>query len=281
MIDGDQGQDRGQDDGVVNRRVEIATLTPHPRNYNTHPEPQLRKIRASIARFGQVRSIVVQEGAPGKYLIVAGHGFVEAATKEGKRTLRADVIPADWSPAQVEGYLMADNLTARDAEPDDEMLADMLEEQANAGYDLASVGSSRDELDELLDSLTNETERNGEGGEESDDANAPSDGSLLALLNVTIADPSHKVQAGQVWELGPHLLFCCDVATQWGQFKDALDGEGTQLAVYAGPLVALSNKAQTGRVVLVQPDTYIAGHILDRYAEVNGDDSVRCRNADQ
>src|SRR5260221_407953 len=100
-------------DDITNAVVAIDALKAHPRNYKRHPEQQIGRLATSITRFGQVRSIVVQEGAGGRYVIVAGHGLVEAAKRENLTELRADIIPASWTPEQVEGYLIADNELSR------------------------------------------------------------------------------------------------------------------------------------------------------------------------
>lgn len=139
--------------GVQHATVALDQLTPHPRNYRSHPESQVARLSASLARFGQVRSIVVQEGADGRYLLVAGHGLAQAARERGLTELRADVIPATWTPAQVEGYLITDNETTRGADDDLVALAALLEEQQAAGYDLDALGYSGDELATLLEEL--------------------------------------------------------------------------------------------------------------------------------
>ena len=118
---------------VTHATVPLDALHPHPRNYRNHPESQIGRLAASLARFGQVRSVVVQQGADGRYLIVAGHGLAEAARREGLTELHADVIPAHWTPEQIEGYLIADNESSREAEDDLTQLAAMLEEPRAAG----------------------------------------------------------------------------------------------------------------------------------------------------
>jgi ParB-like chromosome segregation protein Spo0J len=157
---------------IVNKVIPIDALKPHPRNYKLHPEKQLGRLRASVARFGQVRSVVAQEGANGKYLLVAGHGLTKAAREEGLKELRVDVIPADWTPEQVEGYLVADNLLGATAEDDNTLLAEILQEQANLDYDLASLGSSQEDLDALLAMLAEDAlgdmPQPGGGGDEFD-----------------------------------------------------------------------------------------------------------------
>lgn len=142
---------------VQHATVALDALTPHPRNYRRHPESQVARLEASLARFGQVRSIVVQEGADGRYLLVAGHGLAEAARAQGLTELRADVIPASWTPQQVEGYLIADNESARGADDDLVALAQLLEEQQGAGEALAALGYSDEDLAALLETLAAET----------------------------------------------------------------------------------------------------------------------------
>jgi ParB-like chromosome segregation protein Spo0J len=137
---------------ILHEVVAIETLAAHPRNYRRHPQEQIDRLRASLKRFGQVRSIVVQRGVDA-FLMVAGHGVVEAAREEGYTTLRADVIPATWTQEQIEGYLIADNEHARNADDDQLLLAQMLQEQADAGADILSLGYSTDELDALLQEL--------------------------------------------------------------------------------------------------------------------------------
>src|SRR5487761_2447366 len=139
--------------GVTHAVVQIDALAPHPRNYRKHPDQQINNLAASLVRFSQVRSIVVQEGADGRYLIVAGHGLVEAARREGYTERRADVIPATWNATAIEGYLVADNELSRGAQDDQTALAALLQEQANAGEHLESLGYSGDELAALLDGL--------------------------------------------------------------------------------------------------------------------------------
>ena len=108
--------------GVVNQVVGVAGCRPHPRNYNQHEAGQIANLRVSLRRFGQVRSVVVQEVLGGGWLLVAGHGVVEAARLEGFEEVRADVIPADWDEATVLAYLAADNELARQGTADEEQM---------------------------------------------------------------------------------------------------------------------------------------------------------------
>jgi hypothetical protein len=176
-----------------NRVIPLAKLKPHPRNYRSHPESQIAKLVASLSRFGQGRSIVVQDG-PESYLIVAGHGIVEAARKLQYAELRADVLPADWTPAQIEGYLVADNLHSQEAEDDQEILAALLQEQADAGYDLASLGTDDEALRQMLETLGDEYVGSGEQ-EDGEEDEVPE-----------IEQTQTRVKPGDVWQLGRHRI---------------------------------------------------------------------------
>lgn len=170
---------------IQHATLPLDALQPHPRNYRRHPDMQLDRLAASLARFGQVRSIVVQAGAPGRYLVVAGHGVVEAARRLGSvRELRADVIPADWTPEQVEGYLVADNQHAAGADDDLARLAELLQAQADAGYDLDALGSSDEELAALANGLANGMI----GGAENDSAEDEGEPPVFKEFDETVED---------------------------------------------------------------------------------------------
>ena len=220
--------------------VPLDALAPHPRNYRQHPQQQLDRLAASLARFGQVRSIVVQEGAPGRYLMVAGHGLAEAARAQGYRELRADVIPATWTPEQVEGYLIADNQHANGAQDDMVALAELLEAQYAADYDLASVGSSREELDALLaelDATKDEDERRDvddpDGGGDDFDTTPDEEGPT-------------RCQSGDLWQLGEHRLLCGD-STKREDVARLMDGETAQM-VWSDPPYGISIVSTDGKV---------------------------------
>lgn len=267
-----------------NVEIPLEILYAHPRNYQQHPPGQIANIVESLKRWGQVRSIVVQANSDGvSYTIVAGHGVTEAAhflvgedvsyyERFGK--LRADIIPASWPSEQVLGYLVADNYLSNEATQDEELLVELLQEQADAGYNLASLGADDETLRQMLSAINEEEGETPPGGVGSDGDEER--GRLLSLLDVTLADPRHEVHSGDVWRLGKqHTLVCAHVFRDWSSWTRFLDREDCLFLPFAGPLVALADTAKKYTLVMVQPDPYIAGHILDRYAEVHGESSVR------
>lgn len=110
-------------------------------------------------------------------------------------------------------------------------------------------------------------------GVDDDEESEAADDSLLQLTEVTIDEPRHKVERGEVWAVGRHILVCAEVIDEWKMWKHFLE-DGFLFVPYAGPYAPLTVKADNFRFLMVQPDTYIAGHILDRYEEIHGEKSI-------
>jgi len=66
--------------------VALAQCRPHPQNYQRHDTEQIADLRASLRKFGQVRSIVAQTDGADGFFLVSGHGLTEAARAEGADT---------------------------------------------------------------------------------------------------------------------------------------------------------------------------------------------------
>src|SRR6266487_6998844 len=63
-----------------NKLVPIDSLTPHTRNYRSHPDDEIAHLMESIKSNGLYRNIVVASDGT---TILAGHGVVEAARRLG------------------------------------------------------------------------------------------------------------------------------------------------------------------------------------------------------
>ena len=81
--------------------------------------------------------------------IIAGHGRLLAARKLGLAEVPVVVLD-HLSETQRRAYIIADNQLALNAGWDDELLRGALESLDADGFNLALVGFSDDELDELL-----------------------------------------------------------------------------------------------------------------------------------
>lgn len=252
-------------DSVERRRID--SLVPYARNARTHSTEQVNQIAASMVEWGWTNPILVDEEGG----IIAGHGRIMAAQRlaEGGRAdfLTAPVMVArGWSEAQKRSYVLADNKLALNAGWNEKQLAIELADLADMGADLSLIGFADDEMLALrhLD-------------EDAEGPAARAKGDILAAVNVSIAEPTHEVRRGDIWKLGPrHVLLCVSVLLDWPIWAKFLDGNDCIFAPFPGPFAVFGEKADTSKLVLVQPHPYLAGHLVDRYAEVHGDESVEC-----
>jgi hypothetical protein len=130
------------------RIVPIATLSPDPRNPRTHGDRNLRAIRESLARFGQVLPVVVRQGT-----VVGGNGLVAAMTELG--WTECSIVELDGlADVDVMMLRIALNRTAELADWDYEVLAEdfkaMLQSGAFAMEDLAGWGWEKLDIEPLL-----------------------------------------------------------------------------------------------------------------------------------
>ena len=90
--------------------IAIDKLIPYANNARTHSDEQIKKIQASLREFGFVNPVLIDKDCG----IIAGHGRVEAAKREGMKE-----IPCVWvehlTDAQKKAYILADNKLAEAA----------------------------------------------------------------------------------------------------------------------------------------------------------------------
>ena len=163
-------------------------LRPWARNARTHSRKQIRQIADSVTRFGFTNPVLINRNNA----ILAGHGRVEAA-----KLLGMDTIPClridHMTPAEMRGYVIADNKIALNAGWDEEILATELQEllAADIGFDINITGFSISEVDNLIDGLAPT-----EPGDPGDDQlPEPEPGQV-------------RCNIGDIWQLGPHRLIC-------------------------------------------------------------------------
>ena len=125
---------------LASMAVEIASLTPDPRNARLHDERNIKSVMASYREHGQRKPIVVQlkadDGTP--MVIRAGNGQTEAAKRLGWTHIAVTVI--DESDKEAIAFALRDNRTAELAEWNLEVLGESLRVLESEGVDLADVG---------------------------------------------------------------------------------------------------------------------------------------------
>lgn len=259
-----------------------SALTFDKRNANKGTVRGRGMLEASFRNYGAGRAAVVSADG----VILAGNKSVEVAQElgipiqeiesDGKTlyVIRRTDLPYD-DPRATE-LAIADN---RVGQVSLEWDMDMLTSLADDGVDL-SIFWFESEMESLAERQAErqaEDEHNDGAYEEppiEETEQHPDKGELLKLVEVTIGEPRHEVSLGESWSVGRHVLHVCSVTTGFDQWSPGLTGPGVLFCPYPGPFVPMTVKAQNSRLIMVQPSLYLAGHLLDRYAEVYGEDKV-------
>ncbi|MEV8095210.1 hypothetical protein [Kitasatospora sp. NPDC085879] len=226
--------------------------------------------------------------------LVAGHGRYETLARRrdaGKDAPEGVVVTEDggwtvpvvrgWASrddAHAEAYLIASNHLTTRGGWDEAGLADMLSSLEAVDTDLfAATGFDHGQLDALLADLDSGgaagAGTDGDTEETGDEPDQPTRGDLLALAGVTVGEPEHQVEKGQVWELGDHRLVVAEVFDGWPRWSPLLIDDSLFLP-YPTPLAPFADRAMGRRLVMVQPERYLAGHLLDKWARISGQEPV-------
>lgn len=243
--------------------VEVNRLVPHPQNPN---QGDVGAITESMEANGIFGALLVQRprGNRKRGRILAGNHTWQAARLSG-----APTVPVIWLDVDDERALrimLADNETARKATNDQTALASLLVSLAGTPEGLAGTGHDGDDLDTLLADIE------AAGMDEPEPMARGVDLAVLDAVSVT-HDPAYTVNRGDRWTLGPHTLVCLDVLDEhhtWGPLLADVD----LFVPYPGVYAALTEKADRLTMLLVQPDPFLAGHVVEKYAVVKGADSV-------
>lgn len=112
-----------------------------------------------------------------------------------------------------------------------------------------------------------------------------STGDNTVKLRLTMADPETQVEHGQVFELGGrHILVVVDVVLEVNLWLPWLEQIRTPAAhlinqpvlfcPYPDPFAPIGLRGEEETMLLIQPDPFIAGHLLDQYKRLHGGESV-------
>src|SRR5437773_1284315 len=165
---------------------------PNGRNARTHSRKQIRQIADSIAGFGFVVPILIDDDG----VIIAGHGRHAAA-----KLLDLKQVPVievrGLSQAKRRALALADNRIAESAGWDRQILAVELPELAQVlieeNIDISITGFAPVEIDQLVTDF--------EDGPSSD----PGDSVEPQWLTAKVVS-----QPGDLWQLGDHRILCGD-----------------------------------------------------------------------
>jgi site-specific DNA-methyltransferase (adenine-specific) len=195
----------GVDMGIVD--IPCAELHNDPANVRKHGEQNLAAIKASLARFGQQKPIVVNQDG----VVIAGNGTLMAARALGWQTIKA--VRTNLAGSEATAFAIADNRTAELAEWDDAALQQQLAAIAIDDEELlAATGFDEKELAKLAA------------------ANAPE------VTEDDVPEPPAEpiTQPGDLWLLGKHRLLCGD-STKAEDVERLMDGKRADLMLTDPP----------------------------------------------
>lgn len=130
--------------------VPIGTVARDLQNKRSHDRRNMEAIKSSLARFGQIKPIIVDKAG----VVRAGNGTLAAAKELGWTEIA--VSRPDLSDAEFNLFAIADNRTSDLSEFDDELLAQAL--GGLSADDRLAAGFTADDLDELTRALEKESE---------------------------------------------------------------------------------------------------------------------------
>jgi len=204
--------------------VSIEKLVPYVNNARTHSPEQITKLRSSLREFGFINPVIIDK----EYGIIAGHGRVLAAKKEGIEEVPC-VLVDYLTEAQKKAYIIADNRFAQDAGWDEELLKIEIESLQGEDFDVSLTGFEDDEIADLF------------MGDSKSDAK-DDDFDLSAAL-----EKAAFVEKGDAWTVGRHRLYCGD-ATNADDVTALMDGKKANLIV-TDPPYGVSFKSSDGLTI--------------------------------
>lgn len=229
------------------QRRPLSELKPWDRNYN---KGNVDAIRTSIARFGMNGALrvwqddIVIAGNHALHALRAMHDAGELPPTHVTLTEDGDwLVPvldvAHLPKLEAEAFAIADNRTRDLATTDDEQLAALLREIADADEDLlAATGYDHDDLAALLDQL---------GDLERPDVDAEPRIDEAEVLRET-----WKTEPGQLWILGDHRLIIGD-ARQPATYR-ALLSDGLASCLWTDPPYGVNYVGGTASAMTIQGD---------------------------
>lgn len=212
-------------------------LNPYARNARTHDDDQIAQIAASIAEFGWMQPLLVDDAGN----VIAGHGRLLAARKLGLDTVPV-IRASHLTPAQVQAYRLVDNRLAELSGWNDELLAGELHALNGEGFELSLLGFDEAELDRLMAPLDDDADTPGHG-----DTGSPA-GENGADAADEVPEPAKETvtRPGDLWRLGEHRLLCGD-STEGDCVARVMDGERAAL-LFTSPPYANQRTYTTGGI---------------------------------
>lgn len=238
---------------VINKGIEqvaIDLLKHHPRNAN---HGDVEAIKKSLAVNGWYGSVVANQST--KHILAGNHRVMAA------KALGWETVPVQWvdvTPEEELRILVVDNRTTRIGQDDTTKITDILAELSNTHIGLDGTGYSADDLDALIDSLT-------ETGEPEE---------LLTDPDEVPEEVETRCKPGDLWILGNHRLLCGD-STKVDDVERLMGG-ATVDAVVTDPPYGMNLNTDYSLIKGTEKSKNALGY---KYDSVIGDNAPFDRNA--
>jgi hypothetical protein len=131
------------------RRVALEDLIEDPQNPRTHPAQNLRAIRDSLQRFGQVEPLVVRAGLG---VVIGGNGRLQVMREMG--WAEVDVVELELSDSQAAALGVALNRSGELAEWDPGILKNILGDLGETDLDIEAFALSDADLKAMVKQVT-------------------------------------------------------------------------------------------------------------------------------
>lgn len=246
------------------QQVPLNDLEHYPGNARRGDADEVAK---SLRANGMFRPLVVQRSTS---YVLAGNHTLDAVHQLYAEDLEQGNAESPWATVPVtfidvpddhaRRIVLVDNRTSDLAGYDEQALYRLLQE---VGEDLTGTGFEDEDMAALASVWANV-------GADPDDPEdqTPSAGDLLALADVSIAEPSHQVHHGSVYQVGRHVLVVARVSTEHRLWVPYLRADDVVFCPYPEPYLTTTELAASSTLLLVQPNRYLAGHLLDKHASI-------------
>lgn len=200
---------------LVTELIAVETLVPSSRNARRHGKRQIEQLTASIAEYGFINPIIVDESNR----VLAGHARLEAVKAAGMPTVPV-IRVTHLTENQKRGYRLADNKLAEGATWDVEIVAEELTALSGPGIqiNIESIGFANAEIDILISKHATPKIKDDEADHQ------------------PAFDPERPIisQRGDLWHLDRHRLLCGD-ARELGDYARLLDQEPADMVITDPP----------------------------------------------
>lgn len=242
--------------------TDAGEVRPHERNPRNG---DLEAIAESIRVNGLYRPIYAQRST-GR--ILAGNHTYAASLELG-----ATRLPVVWLDVDDEAALRVmavDNRAADLGTYDEPLLLELLQDLAATDLSLLGTGYDDEAVAAILAAEAEAADAALDAGEED---RAPTTGEMLDIADVTMGEPRHKVSHGDVWRLGQHILVVRRLHDEHEFWVGYLTPHMV-VAAYPEPYLTCGTLAQDRRLLLIQPNTFLAGHLIDKHTSTHPDDEA-------